>query len=184
MAELPRAAFLPDRTVRVAAALLPAAARERYEREYLSELFGLTTRAQTRYALDVLLHTAHLRAATRRQGTPQELTMTDTPHPPLTCRLHLHHRWVTQRTTDGGHYEQCRRCGKDRNTTTTTPTTTPAPKRPSTTASTGWGFPALDSRRNRRYTNTGSVVGVLRSIRSADRAHWLRERVLTGFRSI
>jgi hypothetical protein len=112
MAELPRAAFLPDRTVRLAAALLPSTARNRYEREFLSELFGLTTGQQARYALDILIHTSSLRAAVRTEAS--EATMTEAPHRPLTCRLNLHHRWVTKLTSDGGRYEQCRRCGKDR----------------------------------------------------------------------
>ena len=33
---------------------------------------------------------------------------------PLTCRLHLHHRWRWLSTEDGGRYERCERCGKDR----------------------------------------------------------------------
>lgn len=94
--------------------MLPARARNRYEREFLSELFGHSTWQQTRYALDILIHTASLRAGIREQASRPELTMTDQPHPPLTCRLHVHHRWVTQTTTDGGRYQQCRRCGKDR----------------------------------------------------------------------
>jgi hypothetical protein len=115
MAELPRAAFLPDRTVRLAAALLPRTARDRYEREFLSELFGLTTGQQARYALDILIHTSSLRAAVRAEASEaSEATMTEAPHRPLTCRLNVHHRWVTKSTEDGGRYEQCRRCGKDR----------------------------------------------------------------------
>ena len=113
MAELPRAAFLPDRAVRAAAALLPAPARDRYEREFLSELFGMSTRQQARYALDVLLHTASLRTAVSQQATTSELSVAP-PHRPLPCRLNVRHRWVTKSATDGGRYQQCRRCGKDR----------------------------------------------------------------------
>jgi hypothetical protein len=114
MAEPPRAAFLPDRTVRVAAALLPASARDRYEREFLSELFGLSTWQQTRYALDILLHTANLRTAVRSAATTPELTMTEHPRRTLACRLNAHHHWVTYSTEDGGRFQRCRRCGKDR----------------------------------------------------------------------
>jgi hypothetical protein len=42
-------------------------------------------------------------SATRRAG-----------HRPLACRVNVHHRWVARTTTDGGRYQQCRRCGKDR----------------------------------------------------------------------
>jgi hypothetical protein len=114
VAELPRAAFLPDRTVRLAAAMLPAAARHRYEREFLSELFGRSSWQQTRYAFDILVHTFSLRTAVRHKASTEEITMTEQPHRPLTCRLNLRHRWVARTTTDGGHYQQCRRCGKDR----------------------------------------------------------------------
>ena len=114
MAELPRAAFLPDRTVRVAAAMLPAAARYRYEREFLSELFGRSTWQQTRYAVDILIHTVSLRTAVRQKTSTEDITMTEQPHRPLACRLNVRHRWVARTTTDGGHYQQCRRCGKDR----------------------------------------------------------------------
>ena len=40
--------------------------------------------------------------------------MTETTHKPLTCRLHVHHRWETKTTDDGARYQQCRRCGTDR----------------------------------------------------------------------
>jgi hypothetical protein len=40
--------------------------------------------------------------------------MTNGLRRPLGCRLHLHHRWVDRTTTDGSHYQQCRRCGTDR----------------------------------------------------------------------
>lgn len=114
MADLPRAAFLSDRVVRVAAVMLPAGVRDRYEREFLSELFGRSTWQRTGYALDILIHTAGLRTATRTQASPSELTVTDQPHPPLTCRLRVHHHWVTNTTPDGVRYQQCCRCGKDR----------------------------------------------------------------------
>jgi hypothetical protein len=113
MAELPRAAFLPDRSVRFAAALLPATARDRYEREFLSELFGRSTWQQTRYAVDILVHTASLRIAVRQDGHAPDTITTTHPRAPLLCRLRRH-RWVTKSTNDGGRYQQCRRCGKDR----------------------------------------------------------------------
>jgi hypothetical protein len=40
--------------------------------------------------------------------------MNEATHPRLTCRLHVHHRWETRTTEDGGRYQQCRHCGKDR----------------------------------------------------------------------
>ena len=40
--------------------------------------------------------------------------MTAPTRRPLSCRLNVYHRWITRSTTDGGRYQQCRRCGKDR----------------------------------------------------------------------
>lgn len=40
--------------------------------------------------------------------------MDSTTKPPLTCRWNLHHRWTWHKTDDGEPYEQCNRCGKDR----------------------------------------------------------------------
>jgi hypothetical protein len=114
MAELPRAAFLADRTVRAAAAMLPASARNRYEREFLSELFGLNSWQQTRYALDVLIHTVSLRIAIHERARSSELAMSKTPRRPLPCQLNVRHRWTIEITTDGGRHQRCFRCGKDR----------------------------------------------------------------------
>ena len=33
---------------------------------------------------------------------------------PLTCRLHLFHRWRTQRTPDGMRFQRCLGCGASR----------------------------------------------------------------------
>jgi hypothetical protein len=33
---------------------------------------------------------------------------------PLLCRVGLHHHWVRERTSDGGRFWHCDRCGKDR----------------------------------------------------------------------
>ncbi len=118
MAELPRAAFLPDRAVRAAAALLPAAARDRYEREFLSELFGLSTWQQTRYALDILIHLPGLGIAIHKHAPDPEFAFAGvvpwTPRRPLACRTNLRHHWIRQIASDGGRYQQCGRCGKDR----------------------------------------------------------------------
>lgn len=34
-------------------------------------------------------------------------------HEPWMCRLHLHHKWVQERTEDGQPFIRCARCGKD-----------------------------------------------------------------------
>jgi len=33
---------------------------------------------------------------------------------PLACRLHLYHRWRTQRTPDGARFQRCLGCGTSR----------------------------------------------------------------------
>ena len=118
MAELPRAAFWPDRTVRVAAAMLPTSVRARYEREFLSELFGLSTWRQTRYALDILINIPRLGFAVRRHANaskPSPVTLVAAArHRPLPCRLNVHHQWARHLAADGGRYLRCRRCGIDR----------------------------------------------------------------------
>jgi hypothetical protein len=114
MAEPPRTGSLPARTVRLAAALLPAAVRDRYEREFLSELFGRSRWRQTRYAFDILVHSVSLRTAVRRQAAPAGVLVATAPRAPLSCRLHLYHYWRTYTTSDGEDYHRCRRCGKDR----------------------------------------------------------------------
>ncbi|HEU5265297.1 MAG TPA: hypothetical protein VFU35_01310 [Jatrophihabitans sp.] len=118
MAELPRAAFWPDRTVRLAARVLPAGAnRDRYEREFLSELFGMSRGQQTRYAIGVLSRSWTLRVAVRHAATspaPGLDTTSPAPRIPILCRLHIRHRWATAIAEDGGRYQRCLGCGKDR----------------------------------------------------------------------
>ena len=41
-------------------------------------------------------------------------TVIRTPAPPLSCRLRLWHKWQWVTTEDGGRYEACMRCGRDR----------------------------------------------------------------------
>jgi hypothetical protein len=114
MAKSPRVARLPVRTVRVLAAALPVAVRDRYQREFLSELFGMTRWQRVRYSIDIMIHVVSLRMAVRRQAAPAATLTSTAPRAPLSCRIHLYHQWVTLTTTDGERYHQCRGCGKDR----------------------------------------------------------------------
>jgi hypothetical protein len=42
------------------------------------------------------------------------MTMSPTkPSKPLLCRLNLHHKWVTERSSGGEWYRRCAKCGKD-----------------------------------------------------------------------
>ncbi len=123
-------AFWPSRTVRLAARALPAGAvRERYQAEFLAELHGMTSRAQTRHANEVLSRAWSLRTAVTSHGQlaggtasgPEDegegarfdIMATKTSALPLLCQLNLHHHWRWHSTDDGARYRQCVRCDKD-----------------------------------------------------------------------
>lgn len=59
-----------------------------------------------------------LRALGKRGGYG-DLYAPDIPRPrrsewPLACRLHLYHRWRTQRTSEGIRFQRCLGCGATR----------------------------------------------------------------------
>lgn len=87
--------------------LPPGAVRRRYRSELVSELWGMSSGQQLGHAASVLLAAPALHRALLESG---ELAV---PHSPLWCRLHLHHRWHTERTPEGTTYRQCRSCGLD-----------------------------------------------------------------------
>ena len=94
--------------------MLPAEHRARYGLEFIAELYGMPKAQQRRHSARVLTSAWALRTALEAApGTNEETAMT-TIHKPLTCRLNLHHRWRWLSTEDGGRYEQCEKCGKDR----------------------------------------------------------------------
>lgn len=106
-------AFLPRQSVRLAARAIPrGSARARYEQEFVAEMYDMTRRRQRAYAISVLAHAWSLRAALAGGTTAtEEITMN---RKPLTCRLNVHHRWRWESTEDGGRFQLCARCGKDR----------------------------------------------------------------------
>ena len=91
--------------------------RDRYEREFTAELYGMTGRRQLRTALGVLATSGALRHAVNDQTpTTLETAMTIArPAKPWGCRLNLHHPWETRTTEDGDRYQACARCDKERN---------------------------------------------------------------------
>jgi hypothetical protein len=105
------------RTVELAALTLPRGdIRRRYEREFVSELYGLDGRHQARHALGVLVSVWALRAAvTTEDYTRLEEAMGHLSQSrPLLCRLNLRHHWQRGNTDDGGLYTYCSRCDKIR----------------------------------------------------------------------
>lgn len=94
--------------VRAALVLLPpGVVRDRYRRELVAELWGMTDGAQLRYAVSTVAGAPDLHRALLEAG---EL---DVPHSPVWCRMHLHHRWRVRRTPEGTPYRRCMACGTD-----------------------------------------------------------------------
>lgn len=111
----PRPGGWPARAVQWAAAILPAAQRQRYALEFIAELYGMPPRQQRRHALGVLTSAVALRAAladTNPASTQGDI-MVNTSTRSVRCRVGLH-RWHTASTTDGQRYDACLLCGKDR----------------------------------------------------------------------
>ena len=91
--------------------------RLRYRAEFLAELHDLSTADQLRYAAGVLSQTFALRAALGSAPSRVEedaMTITTTRRPFWRCRVLRRHRWVVRSTEDGGRYETCASCGRDR----------------------------------------------------------------------
>lgn len=92
--------------------------RLRYRAEFLAEMHGLPPAAQLRYTAGLVSQTFALRAAlgsspSRAEEDAMTITMT-TRRPFWRCRVFRRHRWVVRSTEDGGRYETCARCGRDR----------------------------------------------------------------------
>jgi hypothetical protein len=84
-------------------------ARERWQDELVSELYGLSSREQARHTLGVITRATALRAAvTDRDRIIEE----DIMRKPVRCRLHLH-KYLVASTEDGSRFLRCRRCGKE-----------------------------------------------------------------------
>jgi hypothetical protein len=95
---------------RVAVRAVPAGpVRDRYRRELVAELYGMSAGQQARQVLGVWVHAPALRAALT-EPDHEEVSM---PHKSIRCRLGEHHyRWFS--TDDGSRYQRCDRCGQDR----------------------------------------------------------------------
>jgi len=90
-------------------AIPPGPARQRWQSELVSELYGLSPREQARHTLGVISRATALRAAvTDRDRVIKE----DVMKKPIRCRLHLH-KFLVASTEDGSRFLRCRRCGKE-----------------------------------------------------------------------
>jgi hypothetical protein len=108
--------------VALATRLLPRGiARARYRDEFLAELHDLPPTAQLRHVAVLLLRGPALRAAL-------EEDVMDTMGagvPFWRCRVLRWHDFVRRSNPDGGLYQACRRCGRDRGPAGYGPMTTP-----------------------------------------------------------
>jgi hypothetical protein len=106
-------AFLPRQSVRLAARVLPAGStRNRYEQEFVAEMYAMSRQRQRMYAIGVLTHAWSLRTALADDSlVNEEAVMLGKP---LMCRLNVHHVWHWDSADDGSRYQHCVRCGKDR----------------------------------------------------------------------
>jgi hypothetical protein len=98
-----------------AAAVLPPQHRDRYSRELVAELYGLTRPRQVSYAVALLVHAPRL-AAALADVNPVEADALPA-RPDWRCRLGKH-RYVVRRNAESGDapmtYWECRRCGKQK----------------------------------------------------------------------
>ncbi len=99
------------RTTTVTLRLLPpGGARDRWRRELLAELYGLSPAEQARHTLGVIRCAPALRATiTARDRVIKE----DIMRKPIRCRLTMHH-WRVASSDDGSsRFRRCGRCGKE-----------------------------------------------------------------------
>jgi hypothetical protein len=89
--------------------ILPAGSRDRWERELVAELYGLSRREQLRHTLGVVTRVVALRSAAMASPDPAAVVVV---HTPVRCVLRRH-SWRVLVTEDGTRYRRCRRCGKD-----------------------------------------------------------------------
>src|SRR5690349_10794708 len=73
--------------------LLRPADRERYRREFVAELYGLSPAEQARYVAGLLSQVLALRAALGSSSGIREIPMWTTTRAPFRCRVLRMHRW-------------------------------------------------------------------------------------------
>ena len=98
-------------TTRTALRLIPpGGGRDRWQRELVAELYGLSRSEQARHTLGVVSRAIALRRAVTAQGPAIE---EDVVKKPIRCRLGWH-SWIPRYSEDGtSRYVGCRRCSKE-----------------------------------------------------------------------
>jgi hypothetical protein len=85
--------------------------RERYQREFVAELYGLSPAEQARYVAGLLSQVLALRAALGTPSRPPELPMSISTRAPFRCRVLRMHRWMGHGSPHHGHVRICTLCG-------------------------------------------------------------------------
>ena len=107
--------------------LLPAGTpRARYRAEFTAELHALAPAAQLAYAVNLFCAAPALGTALRGKAMPDPARN----RPFWRCRVFRWHDFVVRSTSDGGRYQVCRYCGRDRGPISALPTTTPPARGP------------------------------------------------------
>jgi hypothetical protein len=91
--------------------------RERYYAEFVAELYGLSPADQLRHVAGFLSQAFALRAALGDSRAPiEERAVNETPslRRRFLCRALRHHDWHGWSTEDGGRYQSCTVCHRDR----------------------------------------------------------------------
>lgn len=113
----PRAPVLGARLgIGVAVRVLPArATRDRYYRECLAELYGLSPATQLRYVAGFMSQAFALRAALGAAPSllEEKAVQKISRRSRFRCRVLHHHTWHTYTTDDGGRYRACLVCHTD-----------------------------------------------------------------------
>ncbi|NYJ06569.1 hypothetical protein [Petropleomorpha daqingensis] len=91
--------------------VLPPADRERYRREFVAELHGLSPAEQARYVAGLLSQVLALRAALGSSSGSREIPMGTTTRAPFRCRVLRMHRWTARGAPHHTHVRTCLRCG-------------------------------------------------------------------------
>lgn len=99
--------LIPRLLIATATRALPrGVSRDRYRREFASELPELGRTRQIGYALGVVTHIWALRTVLVKG--------VDSEHVSLLCRTNIHHHWRRQVSDEGASFETCTRCGKEK----------------------------------------------------------------------
>ncbi len=108
-------ARVPSLLIALSGRVLPGGSvRDRYKREFVAELYGMTRAQQTAHALQIVASSWSLRSAMSHPQREGNTMLSVLRSKPLLCLLNVHHHWELQSSPDGDRYERCSKCGKDR----------------------------------------------------------------------